>query len=74
MTTEAPTYRNASIAMASIFSSALTKLVMSNLRYAMELLGGTSHFGMWQGEMLDALLQQGLNIVIEEKKLDDVTD
>ncbi|GJT62118.1 retrovirus-related pol polyprotein from transposon TNT 1-94 [Tanacetum coccineum] len=35
---------------------------------------GTSHFGMWQSEVLDALFQQGIDIAIEENKPEDVEE
>ena len=47
---------------------------MSNSRFSVELFDGTGHFGMWQGEVLDALFQQGLDIAIEDKKPDDVDE
>ena len=47
---------------------------MSNSRFAMELFDSNGYFSMWQSEVLDALFQQGLDIAIEETKLDDVKD
>ncbi|KAE8709887.1 Tubulin beta-2 chain [Hibiscus syriacus] len=41
---------------------------MSNANFSVELFDGSGHFGMWQGEVLDALFQQGLDISIEEEK------
>ncbi|KAK4433309.1 hypothetical protein Salat_1093200 [Sesamum alatum] len=35
-------------------------------RFAVEIFDGTGHFGMWQGEVLDALFQQGLDIALEK--------
>lgn len=43
---------------------------MPNVRLAVEVLDGKGHFGMWRGDVLDYLFQQGLLITIEEKKHD----
>ncbi|KAF3685317.1 hypothetical protein FXO37_00739 [Capsicum annuum] len=49
-------------------SSSWLRFPLSILKLAVEIFDGTGHFGMWQGEVLDSLFQQGLNIAIEEKK------
>ncbi|KAE8717034.1 cytochrome P450 71A9-like [Hibiscus syriacus] len=49
-------------------SSGPMRMVMSNVNFSVELFDGSDHFGMWQGEVLDALFQQGLYIAIEEEK------
>ena len=53
----------------SVTSSFLTR-IMSNAKFAVEIFDGSGHFGMWQSEVLDVLLQQGLDFAIEERKLD----
>ncbi|KAH1122690.1 hypothetical protein J1N35_005850, partial [Gossypium stocksii] len=40
----------------------------------MEIFDGTSHFDIWQSDVLDILFQQGLDITIDEKKPDDVEE
>ncbi|KAG8480151.1 hypothetical protein CXB51_024883 [Gossypium anomalum] len=55
-------------------SSMWTRPTIANTRLAVEIFDGTSHFGMWQSEVLDALFQQGLDIAIDEKKPDDVLE
>ena len=40
---------------------------MKKERILVEIFDGTGHFGMWQGEVLDSLFQQGLDIAIEHK-------
>ncbi|KAK4417159.1 hypothetical protein Salat_2541500 [Sesamum alatum] len=40
-------------------------------RLAVEIFDGTGGFGMWQGEVSDALFQQGLDIVLEKLKPDE---
>ncbi|KAG8503986.1 hypothetical protein CXB51_002302 [Gossypium anomalum] len=52
-------------------SSMWTRPTIANARLAVEIFDGTSHFGMWQSEVLDALFQQGLDITIDEKKPND---
>lgn len=47
---------------------------MLNAKLALEVFDGTGHFGMWQAEVLDSLFQQGLDIVIKEKKPYDVEE
>nr|GEW38792.1 retrovirus-related Pol polyprotein from transposon TNT 1-94 [Tanacetum cinerariifolium] len=42
--------------------------------WRLEVFDGTSHFSMWQSEVLDALFQQGLDIAIEERKPEDVEE
>ncbi|KAK4434754.1 hypothetical protein Salat_0638300 [Sesamum alatum] len=37
-------------------------------RFAVKIFDGIGHFGMWQGEVLDALFQQGLDIALEKLK------
>ncbi|KAE8673094.1 hypothetical protein F3Y22_tig00111812pilonHSYRG00176 [Hibiscus syriacus] len=49
-------------------SSGPVRRVMSNANFSVELFDGSGHFGMWQGEVLDAIFQQGLDIAIEEEK------
>ncbi|GJR03668.1 retrovirus-related pol polyprotein from transposon TNT 1-94 [Tanacetum coccineum] len=48
--------------------------ILTNARLAVEVFDGTSHFGMWQSEVLDALFQQGLDIAVEESKPEDVEE
>ena len=45
---------------------------MSNLRLVVEIFDGIVHFSMWQGEVLVSLSQEGLDIAIEEEKLEDL--
>ena len=47
---------------------------MTNARFTMDIFYGTSHFGIWQSEVVDALFQQGLDIAIEGEKPDDVEE
>ena len=47
---------------------------MSTLKLAVEIFDGTGHFGMWQGEVLDSLFQQGLDIAIEGEKPEEVEE
>ena len=47
---------------------------MKKERILVEIFDGTGHFGMWQGEVLDSLFQQGLDIAIEENKPEEVED
>lgn len=58
--------------MALKLSSSLSpiplKEVIPNAKFLMELFDGTCHFGMSQGEVLDILLYQGLDIAIKEEK------
>ncbi|CDP17738.1 unnamed protein product [Coffea canephora] len=63
---------NAIGALAS--SSTWSRIPMSSLKVAVETFDGTGHFGMWQGEVMDSLFQQGLDIAIEEKKSDDIEE
>ncbi|KAL4271878.1 hypothetical protein GQ457_13G029750 [Hibiscus cannabinus] len=60
--------------VASSSSSILARRIMSNASFSVELFDGSGHFGMWQGEVLDALFQQGLDIAIEEKKPADMVE
>ena len=55
----------------SLTFSLMTR-ILSTAKFAVESFGGSGHFGMWQGEVLDVLFQQGLDIAIEEKKPDGV--
>ncbi|GJY35501.1 hypothetical protein Tco_0420879 [Tanacetum coccineum] len=55
-------------------SSNWARPVLTNARLAVEVFDGTSHFGMWQSEYLDALFQQGLDIAVEESKPEDVDE
>ena len=55
-------------------SSSWSRFPMSSSKLAVEIFDGTGHFGMWQGEVLDSLIQQGLDISIEEHKLEEVED
>ena len=48
--------------------------MMSNASFSVELFDGSGHFGMWQGEVLDALFQQGLDVAIEEEKPEDMME
>ena len=56
-----------SINNTSSLTSSLMKRIVSNAKFAVEIFDGSGHFGMWQGEVLDVLFQQGLDIAIEEK-------
>ena len=47
---------------------------MANARVSVEIFDGTGHFGMWQSEVLDALMQQGLEIALEKEKPDEVDE
>lgn len=71
MMTEVPTSTKVE---ASTSSPILTRSIMSNARFAVEIFDGTGHFGMWLGKVLDALFQQGLDIAIEEEKPKDVQE
>ena len=53
-------------------SSSWSRFLVSSSKLAVEIFDGTGHFGMWQGEVLDSLFQQGLDIAIEEDKPDEV--
>lgn len=53
-------------------SSSWSRIPMSSLKLAVEIFDGSGHFGMWQGEVLDSLFQQGLDIAIEEKKPEEI--
>ena len=55
-------------------SSSWSRFPVSSSKLAFEIFDGTGHFGMWQGEVLDSLIQQGLDISIEEHKLEEVED
>ncbi|KAL1564750.1 hypothetical protein AAHA92_07053 [Salvia divinorum] len=55
-------------------SSSWSRFPLSNVKLKVEIFEGTGHFGMWQGEVLDYLFQQGLDIAIEEKKPANVDD
>jgi len=55
----------------SLTSSLMTRIV-SNAKFAVEIFDGSGHLEMWQGEVLDVLFQQGLDIAIEKKKPDGV--
>ena len=55
-------------------SSSWSRFPVSNLKLTVEIFDGTGHFGMWQGEVLDFLFQQGLDIAIEEEKPEEVKD
>lgn len=50
------------------------RLVVENTRLTVEIFDDTCHFDMWQNEVLNVLFQQGLNITIDEKKLDDTNE
>ncbi|KAL4341388.1 hypothetical protein GQ457_08G037140 [Hibiscus cannabinus] len=60
--------------VASSSSSIPARRIMSNASFSVELFDGSGHFGMWQGEVLDALFQQGLEISIEEEKPADMAE
>ncbi|GJT18000.1 transposable element [Tanacetum coccineum] len=55
-------------------SSNWARPVLTNARLAVEVFDGTNHFGLWKSEVLDALFQQGLDIVVEESKPEDVEE
>ena len=57
--------------MSSLASSLMTRIV-SNAKFAVEIFDGSGHFLMWQGEVLDVLFKQGIDIAIEEQKPDGV--
>ena len=59
---------------ASASSSTWSRIPMSSSKLAVEIFDGTGHFGMWQGEVMDSLFQQGLDIAIEDKKPDEIDD
>ena len=44
----------------SLLASLLLTIV-SNAKFAVEIFDGSGHFGIWQSEFLDVLLQQGLD-------------
>ena len=51
-----------------------SRFSVSKSKPTIEIFDGTGYFGMWQGEVLDSLFQQGLDIVVEEDKPDEVDD
>jgi len=55
-------------------STTWSRIPMSSLKLAVEIFDGTGHFGMWQGEVMDSLFQQGLDIAIDENKPEDIED
>ncbi|GKA29412.1 retrovirus-related pol polyprotein from transposon TNT 1-94 [Tanacetum coccineum] len=55
-------------------SSSWARPVLTNARLAVNVFDGTCHFGMWQSEVLGALFQQGLDIVVEKSKPADVEE
>jgi len=55
-------------------SSSWSRFLVSTLKLAVEIFEGTGHFGMWQGEVLDYLFQQSLDIAIEEEKPEEVEE
>ncbi|KAG8479441.1 hypothetical protein CXB51_029725 [Gossypium anomalum] len=57
-----------------VVSEPKTRPKIANTRLAVEIFDDTSHFGMWQSEVLDELFQQGLDIAIDEKNPDDVQE
>ncbi|PHT72774.1 hypothetical protein T459_23559 [Capsicum annuum] len=59
---------------ASGSSSSWSRFPLSSLKLAVEIFDGTGHFSMWQGEVLDFLFQQGLDIAIKEKRPKEVED
>ncbi|KAL4291216.1 hypothetical protein GQ457_14G001800 [Hibiscus cannabinus] len=60
--------------VASSSSSIQARRIMSNASFSMELFVGSDYFGMCQGDVLDALFQQGLDIAIEEEKPADMIE
>ena len=55
-------------------SSSWSRFPVSSSKLVVEIFDGTGHFGMWQGEVLDSLFQQSLDIAIEENKPKEVED
>ena len=55
-------------------SSVMARNAVSSTRIQVEIFDGTGHFGMWQGEVLDALFQQGLDIAVEGDKPGEVEE
>ena len=55
-------------------SSSWSRFPVSTLKLAVEIFDSTGHFGMWQGEVLDSLFQQGLDIAIEGEKPKEVEE
>ncbi|GKD62858.1 hypothetical protein Tco_1304966 [Tanacetum coccineum] len=60
--------------LVDLTSSRWARPVLTNARLTVEVFDGTGHFGMWQSEVLDALFQQGLDITVEESKLEEVEE
>jgi len=54
--------------------SSWSRFPVSSLKLTVEIFDDTGHFGMWQGEVLDSLFQQSLDIAIEEEKPEEVED
>ena len=48
-------------------SNSHTKMTVSNAKFEVKNFDGTNSFGMWQCEMMDVLVQQGLYITLEDK-------
>ena len=55
----------------SLASSLMTRIV-SNAIFAFDIFDGSGNFRMWEGEVVDFIFQQGLDISIQEKKPDGV--
>ena len=55
-------------------SSSWSRFPVFTLNLAVEIFDGNGHFGMWQGEVLDSLIQQGLDIAIEGEKPEEVEE
>ncbi|WCJ26614.1 hypothetical protein M5689_008419 [Euphorbia peplus] len=55
-------------------ASILSRVWMTNGRIAVEIFDGTGHIGIWQGEVLDALFQQGLDIAIEGENPEEIDE
>ena len=42
-------------------------LTVSNAKFEVDKFDGMNNFGMWQGEVMDVLVQQELDITLEDK-------
>ena len=55
-------------------SSSSSKMIsISTAKIDVEKFDGRNNFGLWQSEVKDGLYQQDLDITIEDKKLDDMS-
>lgn len=58
----------------SSLSTIPMKTIVSNANFSMELFDGTSHIDLLQGEVLDTLFRQGLDITIKEEKHEEMKE